>query len=29
MDIRDLFFGDLPADRWPEQSSTEEVSSEP
>jgi len=29
MDIRDLFFGDLPADRWPEQSSTKEVSGAP
>ena len=29
MDIRDLFFGDLPADRWPEQSSTKEVFGEP
>jgi hypothetical protein len=29
MDIRDLFFGDLPVQRWPEQSSTEAVSGEP
>jgi hypothetical protein len=29
MDIRDLFFGDLPAERWPEQSAAKEVSGEP
>ena len=29
MDIRDQFFGDLPADRWPEQSSIKEVFGEP
>ena len=29
MDIRDLFFGDLPADQWPDPSSTPDVSGEP